>query len=47
MELSARPDVSPLDRLATPPVGAHELPMSELRGLNLGHTTTNSRTMGR
>jgi hypothetical protein len=39
MELSARPDVSALDRLATPPTGAGAIPTAALAGLNLQEGT--------
>jgi hypothetical protein len=39
MELAARPDVSELDRVASPPSGAGAIPMEALAGLGLGDTT--------
>lgn len=46
MELSARPDVGALDRLATPPTGAGAIPAAALAGLKLedhsSHTTGTS-----
>lgn len=40
MELHARPDVSALDRLATPPTGAGAIPAAALAGLNLDDRST-------
>jgi hypothetical protein len=46
MELHARPDVSALDRLNTPPTGAHAIPMSALAGLNLEEEGTGTPVCG-